>query len=208
MENEMPPQDNLLPSILRLPTELRLEIYRLLLLSNQTVRMMRPLPWYRADYSYVSHSNGLFPAILRTCRFIYSEAVCVLYQENVFRAHRIDNTNHKTALILRAKYLIGKVDPDNAEDDAFELTSFLKNHPKLEHLVLEFGFDLIADNELQTLVSNVLYSGSYSFRLTVLSEIKSEENSHHAAWLEGMFDTTTWLDTEQIPTGFQETNWQ
>lgn len=62
--------------------------------------------------------NCLFPAILRTCHLIHNEAAGVLYGENVFRAHRIDNRNDNAASIKRAKFLIGIAEPDDAEDDA------------------------------------------------------------------------------------------
>lgn len=50
----------------------------------------------------------------------------------MFRAHRIDDKNENAASIKRAKFMIGKVAPDDAEDDASELPKFLNNHPNLE----------------------------------------------------------------------------
>ena len=91
VENTVSSQGSLLPPILRLPPEIRLKIYRLLLLSDQTVRMM----WLKDSDSF-PRPNCLFPAILRTCRVFYNEAADVLYGENVFRAHRIDDTNDNT----------------------------------------------------------------------------------------------------------------
>lgn len=72
----------------------------------------------------------------------------VLYEENVFHTYHIDNTNDNTASILRAKFLINIVDPKNGEDDTSKLLSFLRNHSKLKHLVLEFSFNLLEDSKL------------------------------------------------------------
>lgn len=61
-----------------------------------------------------------------------NEATGVLYGENVFRAHRIDDKNENAASIKRAKFFIGRVAPDDAEDVASEPPKFLNNHPNLE----------------------------------------------------------------------------
>ena len=107
----------------------------------------------------------------------------------MFRAHRIDDTNDNTASILRAKFLIGIVDPKDGEDDASKLLSFLENHPKLEHLVLEFGFNLLEDSKLRNLISNVLYRCVYSSRLTVRSAFQSKRSFYNAALLEERVDS-------------------
>ena len=63
-----------------LPVELRMMIYRELLLSK--VRVIR------AQYGTYRRPLGnetLYPAILRTCRQVHAEAYMVLYGENVFR---------------------------------------------------------------------------------------------------------------------------
>jgi hypothetical protein len=191
VENTVSSQDSLLPPILRLPPELRLKIYRLLLLSDQTVRMV----WLKDSDSF-PRPNCLFPAILRTCRVFYNEAADVLYGENVFRAHRIDDTNDNTASILRAKFLIGIVDPKDGEVDASKLLSFLETHPKLEHLVLEFGFNLLEDSKLRDLISHVLYRCGYSSRLTVRSALQSKRSSYNATQLEERVDTMALIRKE------------
>lgn len=56
------------------------------------------------DDESLHRPNCLFPAILRVCRFIHNEAADVLYGENVFRAHRIDDKNDNAASIKRAKF--------------------------------------------------------------------------------------------------------
>ncbi len=182
-ENTVSSQDSLLPPILRLPPELRLKIYRLLLLSDQTIRMV-----WREDSDSFPRPNCLFPAILRTCRVFYNEAADVLYGENVFRAHRIDDTNDNAASILRAKFVIGIDDPEDGEVDASKLLSFLENHPKLEHLVLQFGFNLLEDSKLRAIISHALYRCSYSSRLTVRSTFQSKRSSYNATQLKERVD--------------------
>ncbi len=77
MENKISPPGISLPLISRLPSELRLKIYRLLLLSDQTVRMV----WLKDNQSFPC-PNSLFLAILRIYYLIYNEATGVLYGEN------------------------------------------------------------------------------------------------------------------------------
>ena len=182
---------NLLSPILRLPPELRVEIYRLLLLSDRTVRMV----WLQDDES-IPRPNCLFPAILCTCRLIYNEAADVLYGENVFRAHRIDDTNNNAASIMRAKFLIGIVNPEDGKGDASKLLKFLENHPNLEHLVLEFGFDLLEDSKLRNIISYVLYRCGYSSRLTVRSGVQSKRSSYNAEQLIERVDTMASIRNE------------
>ena len=99
--------------------------------------------------------NRLFPAILLTCPLIHDEALGVLYEENIYRAHRTDDRNHDIASIRRVKSLIGDGDPDYAQP------GFLKNHPDLEHLVLEYGIDLLEDRNLRNNVKNMLFRSCY-----------------------------------------------
>ena len=194
----MSSHSNLLPPILRLPPELRLKIYRLLLLSDRTVRMV----WLQ-DNELFPQPNCLFPAILCTCRLIYNEAAGVLYGENVFRAHRINDTNDNAASIMRAKFLIGIVNPEDGEDNASKLPSFLENHPNLKHLVLEFGFDLLEDSKLRDLLSDMLFRAGYSSRLTIHSPFQSERSSYNAARLEERVDTMA-LMLNDFPERFEK----
>lgn len=187
----MSSHSNFLPPILRLPPELRVEIYRLLLLSDRTVRMV----WLTANESFTP-PNCLFPAILRTCRLIYNEAAGVLYGENVFRAHRIDDMNNNAASIMRAKFLIGIVNPEDGEGDASKLLNFLENHPNLKHLVLEFRFNLLEDSRLRNLTSSMLYRSCYSSRLTIYSAFQSKRSSYNAAQLKERVDTMALMRNE------------
>ena len=107
----------------------------------------------------------------------------------MFRAHRIDDRNENAASIKRAKFLIGIVKPDDAEDDASKLLKFLKIHPNLEHLVLEFGFNLLEDSKLRDDISYMLFRSCYSSRLTVRSAFQSKRSSYNGARLEETVDS-------------------
>ena len=84
------------PSLLGLPPEVRLEIYRHLLVHHESIQpqILRNLDYYtgirraeRAISNTRSHPVRDFSpktAILRTCRQIYGEAVSILYGENTF----------------------------------------------------------------------------------------------------------------------------
>ena len=63
------------PSILSLPAEIRLQVFRYLLCESQNI-------WPQGQ-AHVK-INQLYPAILRTSRQIYQEASHVLYVENTF----------------------------------------------------------------------------------------------------------------------------
>lgn len=166
------------PPIFRLPPEIRLKIYRLLLLSDNTVRMV----WLQDNDSY-RRPNCLFPAILGTCHFIKNEAMEVLYGENVFRAHRINDKSNNAASIMRAKFVIGIINREDGEDDASNLASFLGSHPNLRDLVLEFGFDLLEDSDLRDVVSDALFTSGYSSRLIVRSYSQTKKSHLYAAQL-------------------------
>lgn len=150
-----------LPPILRLPSEIRLKIYRLLLLSDSTVRMQ----WPRCG-RYSTPPNCLLPAILSTCHFIYGEAMDVLYRENVFRAHRVNDSNNNAALITRAIFVIETRSRKFAGSDASELPNFLGTHPNLKLLRLDFKNGLLKDMLTRDILSYALYTSS---ELSVLS---------------------------------------
>lgn len=141
---------------------------------------------WNLSYSY---PNGLFPAVLRTCRLIHDEAMGVLYGENMFRAHRIDDRNHNSASIRRVVFFIGDGDPDDAYYDASKLPEFLMNYPSIEHLVLQFGFHLLEDSKLRDNICNMLSRSCYSSRLTVCSALQSARSSYNAAKLKGVVIT-------------------
>jgi hypothetical protein len=94
---QVPSSDNLPPSVsnsplFRLPRDLRLQIYSLLLTSDQ------PILW---PTDHASHS--LDPQLLRCCRPIYEEAAHVLYQTNTLTfAHPSDANMFAHALSNRS----------------------------------------------------------------------------------------------------------
>ncbi|KAI9861266.1 MAG: hypothetical protein M1813_005439 [Trichoglossum hirsutum] len=184
--------------LLRLPPELRLEIYRLLLLSDRSVRMT-----WSQDKDSPFPPNCLFPAILRTCRIIYDEAAGVLYGENVFRSHRIDDTNNNAAFIKRAKLVIGIVRPEDGEDDVSKLQDFLENHPNLEHLVLEFGSNLLEDSKLRDLTSEMLLRSCYTSRLTIYPASYSERSAFQAEKIKSTVVGMA-MFRDYFPEGFQK----
>lgn len=76
------------PSFLKIiPTEIRLKIYRYLLVNPQLGEVM----WIGTNTNYgASFKYELSPNVLRTCQAIYDEAVSILYEINtfVFVCHR------------------------------------------------------------------------------------------------------------------------
>lgn len=167
-----------LPPFLLLPPEIRLKIYRLLLLSDMTVRMQ----WLPKE-DYTRPPNHLFPTILSTCHFIYSEAMDVLYRENVFRAHRVNESSNNASLITRAKFAIGTNGMEDPERDASGLAKFLQTHPNLKLLKLEFSGDLLEDSKIRDILSAALFSSRFSSTLSVISHHRSTRSSYNEARL-------------------------
>lgn len=155
---------------MRLPTEIRLKIYRLLLLSEASIRMQVP---YHKPEDFPP--NCLFPAILSTCHLIYGEAMDVLYKENVFRAHRVNNKNNNAALITRAKFVIGAT--RGGVEDALRLAKFLKIHLNLKLLRLDFDNGYLEKRKVLKIVSKALVKSGYSSALGVFSEFESPKSS-------------------------------
>ena len=80
------------PSLLhKLPLELRIKIYRLLLCSDEPI-----------DYAFTYHC--LNPSILRTCRQILSESRTLLYSENLFRMKVFDKNGAERAYFLQCNH--------------------------------------------------------------------------------------------------------
>ncbi|KAM0350688.1 hypothetical protein ACHAPU_003180 [Fusarium lateritium] len=73
-------------SLLTLPAEIRLSIYRHLLVSTH-LPVLCPIPdGFRIVNEEPFHpESGLFPQILQTCKMINNEATSMLYSENLFR---------------------------------------------------------------------------------------------------------------------------
>lgn len=177
MENKLS-SATVLPPFLRLPPEIRLKIYRLLLNSEDTIRMQFP---YSDEYYLRYPANSLFPAILCTCHLIYGEAIDVLYKENVFRAHRVDDSNKNAALITRAKFMVGV--SECGVVDALSLAQFLDTHPNLKFLKLAFHNGYLENGQALKVVSEALVKSGYSSALSVFSDIQSPECSLNEAQL-------------------------
>lgn len=91
--------DPSLSSFFRLPAELRIEVYRLLLISEEELRypiclaqqrlVERQSTWRNSHNGQSSPTrwwirHGLFSSILRTCRLVEKEASDILYGESKF----------------------------------------------------------------------------------------------------------------------------
>lgn len=176
MENKSSSAILLLP-FLRLPPEIRLKIYRLLLLSEASISMQIP---HNQHETYPL--NRLFPAILSTCHLIYDEALDVLYKENVFRAHRINNSNKNAVLITQAKFVIGT--NGHGEADALRLALFLDTHPNLKLLKLDFLRDCLRYSAAPKAVGKALLRSGYSSALSVFSNCETRTSSHNKALIE------------------------
>ncbi|ORY12643.1 hypothetical protein BCR34DRAFT_563448 [Clohesyomyces aquaticus] len=91
---------------LSLPTELRLRIYSLLLVNPSVYFLLvvgppRPRPY--------NDRKPLYPAILRTCRKIHSEAVSVLYGANTWLLESYQPRKNPRYLSARNECLIRRV---------------------------------------------------------------------------------------------------
>ncbi|KAL8745337.1 MAG: hypothetical protein Q9190_002525 [Brigantiaea leucoxantha] len=126
-------------SLLRLPFGARLEIYRNLLVSKDTVHMKQN----SSDYP---GPKKLFPAILRTCRRVYFEAIDVLYGDNLFLAHRINERNHCTALIKRISLCVAVEYPDQPDYDVGRLLLLRKNYRRPGEVQLDYWVLLFEDS--------------------------------------------------------------
>ncbi|KAH8704329.1 hypothetical protein GQ44DRAFT_782730 [Phaeosphaeriaceae sp. PMI808] len=156
---------------LRLPPEIQYIIYRILLRSERHVRMIPP----PQDEYHTAYPNNLYPSILGTCRLIYQEAHYVLYGENLFLAHRINENNHNAALIRRAKYHIGLHKREDGEDEARKLAELLGFQRELRFIKLEFRSDLIEDPSIYNLVCQAIQGHRHLIDIKILSPLVFSE---------------------------------
>ena len=163
---------------LLLPPEIRCMIYRILLRSERHVRMIPP----PQDEYHIPCPNNLYPSILGTCRLIYQEAHYVLYGENSFHAHRIDEDNDNAASIRRAKYCIGLHEREDGEDEARKLAQFLSLRKELRFLELEFGFDLLEDPSIYDLVRQAIEGHRRLMHINILSPVAFSEMGWRHSW--------------------------
>src|SRR6267378_3922920 len=125
--------------LMKLPLEIRNRVYRELLLSENSLRMV---DLESADI------NGLHPVILRTCRQVYNEATKVLYEENEFRIRRVDRSNPNVSRLRRATANIARRPLSDWLRDV-RITLFLLEHPNLTHLCLDIGGRAIEKDDIQ-----------------------------------------------------------
>ena len=100
---------------LRLPTEIRLQIYEYLLRQRST------WPWSLYPYSELYHevsTSALYPEIIQTNKKIYNEAVSIPYSQNAIPVGEIDKRIYIARLDLLERYPRQKLDdipinPDN-----------------------------------------------------------------------------------------------
>ena len=121
---------------MKLPIELRLEVYRELLRSED--------PVYRKKNIWPG--NHLHPNILQTCRQVYDEAKEVLYGENLFSLYKNNPGDPNASRVKRARAFIGishsstvsgPLEPDMKDIET--LNQFLRDQPNLTHLFLCLG---------------------------------------------------------------------
>ena len=70
--------------ILKLPVEVRLHIYRELLIQPSSFEPML-CSCYSERHQYWKDRGSINPAVLRTCKLAYAEAYPILYRENTFQ---------------------------------------------------------------------------------------------------------------------------
>ncbi|KAN0074360.1 hypothetical protein V8E54_008297 [Elaphomyces granulatus] len=138
--------------LMELPVELRFEVYRNLLVSSEdsVPVCMEARPLARTpdsegegsdkDSSSDFRTNGLHPNILQTSSQVFHEAAQVLYGENEFCMHRFDGDNPNASLVRRTRAFIGCGNCRfEWSQQVLVLTRFLRDHPRLTHLSLDFG---------------------------------------------------------------------
>ena len=102
-------------SLLSLPPEVRVKIYRDLLRSDSWICMKRGQPPGQGTL------NGLHPAILATCRLIHNEAVVMLYEENSFIEALVDESNPNAKFIKRQRLLLPEPTDESATDEPWPI---------------------------------------------------------------------------------------
>lgn len=133
---------------LQLPRELRTEVYRELLLSEEHL-FMEIIPMGGCHLG--SWSHDLHPGILLTCKQVCDEAADVLYGENVFYAipNSLDLDNRNTSRVRRASAFV----IDHLLGD---LTMFLNDHPNLTHLFLQFAEEAVETENILIAIEDAL----------------------------------------------------
>ena len=132
-------------SLLGLPTEIRQQIYSYLLISDQPLTIYTYCPPYRP-------SNGIHPAILRTCKTTHIEAMSLLYNFNIFRLdfnlrhipHYDANSNaYLPFFIQHIAKCVKKVGNFNSSKEVVFLRGTVTHDTlrKMKHIEIEADFD-------------------------------------------------------------------
>ncbi|KAN0074388.1 hypothetical protein V8E54_008325 [Elaphomyces granulatus] len=180
-EARAPVQDPDAPfPLMKLPIELRFEVYRKLLVSNRDVCMVAPPPeseYYFYDFGYYStRPNRLNPAILQTCPQVYHEAIAVLYGENKFRIQQTDKDNRNISLVKRARACIARGVRSDWKQHLLVLIQFLRDHPDLTHLCLDFGGRAVEAKKVQIPIETTLrgHNGLTNLEVSVQKPLSKE----------------------------------
>lgn len=84
--------------LFRLPGEIKIIIWRLLLRSSRCHYAPAPLLFYVCHddqvHSQLRDEDAVHPQIMRTCQNIYAETISILYSENIFELYRGRHTFH------------------------------------------------------------------------------------------------------------------
>jgi hypothetical protein len=158
---------------MKLPTELRLQVYRHLLISKHTVGMKK-------DEDEDEGVHDLHPEILRTCQQVYDEAVEVLYGENTFDIYLIDHSNPNASRVKRAKAWVAFWWKENKQIGA--LTRFLDDHPDLTHLFLGFTGKAVETEAVRTAIERALQGHNGPVRLEVCVENPLSQKGIDFCW--------------------------
>jgi hypothetical protein len=134
--------------LMKLPIEFRVQVYRKLLLSKHALRMK--------DGSFPG-ATRLHIDILRTSRQVYDEAAEVLYTENEFCINHIDEDNPNASRVKRAKTNIPRtVRQFDWIPYMVALSCFMRDHPNLTYLCLDFGGNVVEQETVHISVEKAL----------------------------------------------------
>jgi hypothetical protein len=123
------------------------------------------------DESRILCRQNLQPSILGTYRLLYQEAHYVLYGENVFDAHHINNTNSNAVSIRRTRYCVNLHMREHGKDDARILHELLSLKKKLRHIELDIALHDIEDPDIFVLVRQVFQDHRHLEEIEVISSI-------------------------------------
>ena len=121
------------------------------------------------------------PAILGTCRFIYNEALPVLYGENIFRMDHIDEGNPNTIAITKVGALFLWYEYERQEPEWLgarfaELAAFWGRHPGFKHITLEIDGVVAETSDVMERLAAALVLAKYRGGLTIMRTAPHSKN--------------------------------